>query len=87
MPANISLYKIFIGAGVSATIGILTFMGNGIIDNEVRNVTQHNEIRKEIYSGDMAVREKLDRVEDIVTEIKLDQRETQTMIKNIGKKL
>jgi len=87
MPANISLYKIFIGAGVSATLGLLTFMGNGIVNNEVRNVTQHNEIRKEIYSGDTLVRDKLEKIDDDITLIKIEQKESQTILKNIEKKL
>ena len=82
-----SLYKIFIGAGVSATLGILTFMGNGIVNNDKENTSQHIIIRQERAAGDLAVTEKIDKVEDIATSIRLEQTEQRVLLQGIAGKL
>ena len=82
-----SIYKIFIGAGVSATLGILTFMGNGIVNNDKENTNQHIIMRGERAFGDLAVTEKIDKVEDIVTDIRLEQTEQRVLLQGIAGKL
>ena len=82
-----SIYKIFIGAGVSATLGILTFMGNGIVNNDKENTNQHIIIRQERAAGDLAVTEKIDKVEDIATSIRLEQTEQRVLLQGIAGKL
>lgn len=84
---GLDLYKIFVGAGVSATLALLTFIGNGVVNNEVRNVTQHREIRKEMLSADKDISNSLDRVKDIVTDIRLEQVDQRAILKQIEKKL
>ena len=70
-------------AGSSAVLlSILVFMGNGIVANENRNVKEHTEIRKEIVTVSKDARESIDRVKDIVTDIRLEQREISTLLKN-----
>ena len=85
--AHLDLYKLFIAGGVSATVALLTFIGNGVVNNEVRNVTQHREIRKEMVLGDSQIRDGLEKVKDIVTDIRLEQVEQRTLLKEIEKKL
>lgn len=87
MTFGVDLYKVFIGGGVTATLALLTFMGNGVVNNEVRNVQQHREIRKEIAAGDMAVRDSVDKIKDIVTDIRIDQVEQRSILREIEKKL
>ena len=84
---NFSLYKIFIGAGVSATLGLLTFMGNGIVNNDKVNVSEHIAIRSEQVTADRAIYGKMDKVKDIVTDIRLEQVEQRIMLKGIAQKL
>ena len=87
MNGNFSLYKVFVAGGITVTTSILVFMGNGVVDNEVRNVEQHREIRKELVGGDKAVLEKVDKVEDIVTDIRLEQTEQRALLNGIASKL
>ena len=75
-----SIYKIFIGAGVSATLGLLTFMGNGIVSNDKTNTKEHTNIRREAV-------EAIDEVKDIATEIRIEQSEQRIMLKGIAQKL
>ena len=65
----------------------LPFMGYGIINNEVRNVGEHTDIRKEIHQAVGQATEKVDAVEDIVTDIRLEQREQKVIQKAILDKL
>ena len=74
------MYKVFVGAGVSATLGILTFMGNGIVNNDRENTKQHIEIRKEVDA-------KIEPIRSIVTDIRLEQMEQKVMLKGIAAKL
>ena len=80
MANGFSLYKIFIGAGVSATLGILTFMGNGIVGNERRNVDQHREIRKESIAS-------VNDVKNLVTDVRIEQSEQRIILRGIANKL
>jgi hypothetical protein len=73
---NGNITKIIIGGGMA----LLTFMGYGIVDNEIRNVNDHKEIRKEVV---VAVNE----VKDIVTDVRLEQREQRVLLKGIASKL
>ena len=87
MLINGNIYKIFVGGGISATLALLGFMGNGIVNNDRSNVIQHIEIRKEMMQGDMAVTAKIDKVQDIVTDIRLKQTEQKVLLKEIKGKL
>jgi len=87
MLINGNLYKIFVGGGISATIGILGFMGNGIVNNDKVNTSQHIEIRRESITGDILITNKLDKVKDIATDIRLEQVEQRTILKGIASKL
>ena len=63
--------------------GVISFMGYGIVNNDIRNTGQHIEIRKEVAIGDEKNEEKIDEVKEIVTDIRLEQKEmivTQRMI-------
>jgi hypothetical protein len=87
MFSNGNLYKIFVGGGISATLALLGFMGNGIVDNDRNNVKQHIDIRREMIEGDMDIHKNLDRVKDIVTDIRLEQTEQRVLLRGISEKL
>lgn len=70
----------------TAMIAILGFMGKGIVDNDRTNTQQHIEIRKEMIAGDAIVKEKVDDVKDIVTDIRLEQRSIIETLKRIEHK-
>jgi len=79
--------KIIIGGAVSALIAILGFMGGGIVKNDNKNTVSHTEIRKEMLVGDTAVRRTVDKVEDIVTDIRIEQTEQRVILQTIAGKL
>ena len=64
-------------------IGILGFMGGGIVENDRLNTSEHTSIRREIVVGDEAVISKVDNVKDIVTDIRLEQRTIIESLKRI----
>ena len=72
--ANGSMSKIIVGAIVLTAIGMTggAFVNNG---------SEHVEIRKEREQGDKDVMQKVEKVEDIVTEIRLEQRDLSHYIK------
>jgi len=74
--------------GIIFTSGILTFMGYGIVNNDIRNQKEHTDIRKEhvairkeMFEADRRLNEKVEEVKDIVTDVRLEQRELTTIIK------
>ncbi len=75
-----SLYKTFVAGGITLTISLMGFMGKGIVDNERRNVDDHKEIRRETTL-------KIDRVKDIVTDIRIEQTEQRVLLQGIASKL
>ena len=84
--ANNIAFKAVIGTLFGS--GILAFMGYGIINNEIRNVKEHTEIRKEQVNirreaneGDERLNKKIDEVKKIVTDVRLEQRELTTIVK------
>jgi hypothetical protein len=50
-------------------------MGYGIVNNDIRNTGEHTEIREERVDGDQRVYDKIDKVEDLATEIQLEQKD------------
>lgn len=84
---GVDLYKLFVGAGISATLGLLGFMGNGIVNNEIRNVKQHTEIRREMVIGDRSALDRVDKVKDIVTDIRIEQNQQRVLLNDIKSKL
>ena len=84
---NGGITKIVIGGALSGGLAILSFMGYGIVNNDIRNTSEHIEIRKEQAVGDEKVSRKIDSVKDIVTDIQLEQRELTVLINRIDKKL
>lgn len=75
--------KIVAGALSTVLISILAFMGNGIVDNDVRNVRDHTAIREErtaeVRRVESDLYKKIEQVKDIVTDVKLEQREMITV--------
>lgn len=84
---NGNLNKILITSGIATLTGILSFMGGGIVSNDVRNTAQHTAIRKEMVSADLATLDKIDKVKDIVTDIRLEQAEQRGLLNDIKGKL
>lgn len=84
---NGSLQKILIGGGVSAAIGITSFMGYGIVNNDVRNTTQHIDIRREAIEADKEIDHSIDKVKEIVTDIRIEQSEQRVILHTIAEKL
>ena len=70
--------KILAGAIITTAVGAA---GTGIVANEVRNVKSHEDIRKEALYGDKEILVKVEKVNDIVTEIRLEQRELAVYLK------
>jgi len=70
--------KILAGAIITTAVGAA---GTGIVANEVRNVKSHENIRKEALYGDKEILVKVEKVNDIVTEIRLEQRELAVYLK------
>ena len=77
---NGNLTKIVIGGSATMFLTVLGFMGNGIVENEQRNVSEHIEIRKEAV-------EAIGEVKNIVTDVRLEQREQGILLKGIAAKL
>ena len=65
---------------VGGSISLLSFMGYGIVGNEVRNIGEHTEIRKEVV-------EKVDMLKDVVTDVRLEQMEQRGILERIEDKL
>jgi len=61
--------------------GILTFMGYGIVNNDIRNTKDHISIRKDMVEMDKELNDKVEEVKDIVTDVRLEQRELTTIVK------
>lgn len=84
MPHNTLFVKTSLSVGGVILVGILSFMGNGIVENDRRNTEDHKKIRKEVT-------EKIEEVKDITTDIRLEQRtlgvELKYAIKDLEKKL
>ena len=76
---NGMMVKVVAGGIVTTAI---TIAGWGIVNNDVRNTASHTEIRKESLEGDEKVMVKVDKVEDIVTEIRIEQRDISSYIKS-----
>ena len=72
-------------AGTIISVSIAA-TGTGVIANEVRNVKSHEDIRKEFAIGDKEILKKVDKVEDIVTDIRLEQRTMTEILKRIEMK-
>lgn len=83
MPSNAIVTKTIVGIIFGS--GLLGFMGYGIVNNDIRNTKDHIEIRKEQLAGDKDNREKLNVVKDIVTDIRIEQREMHTILKRMDK--
>jgi len=64
-------FKLVTGALLTITIGVLTFMGNGVVANERRNVDDHTAIRGEYKSEDVALK---DTLMGEIKEIRLEQK-------------
>ncbi len=79
--------KIIIGVVSSAGIALFSFMGYGIVNNDVRNSNDHIEIRREYLVGDVAVTRKIEKVQDTVTDIRLKQTEQRVLLQFIADKL
>ena len=73
--ANGLLFKIVVGAVVGTAV---TLTGGSMVGN----VREHTEIRKESIAGDEKVMIKVDKISDIVTDIRLEQREMSSYIKS-----
>jgi len=84
---NGNLPKLLIGGGISGCIALLGFMGSGIVTNDRNNTTQHIEIRRESLGGDLEINRSVEKVKDIVTEIRLEQAEQRVILQGIAKKL
>ena len=78
MQRNGLVSKILAGAIITTAVGAA---GTGIVANEVRNVKSHEDIRKEALYGDKEILVKVEKVNDIVTEIRLEQRELAVYLK------
>ena len=84
---NGNLTKIFVGGAVTVGISIVSFMGYGIVNNDVRNTTGHVEIRREMLISDKEIDRNIDRVKDIVTDVRLEQVEQRGILERIEGKL
>ena len=82
MPKNGLVSKMLAGAIITTAVGAA---GTGIVANEVRNVKSHVILDDKIEEGDKEVRKevlaKVDKFNDIVTEIRLEQRELAIYLK------
>ena len=56
-------------------------LASNMITNDRRNASERKEIRRDIIEGDARVMSKVDKIEDIVTEIRLEQRSLTQFIK------
>lgn len=65
--------------------GLIGFMGKGIVDNNNRNVADHVKIREERIIGDEKNEDSIDEVKDIVTDIRIEQREQMTILRRLDK--
>ena len=77
---NGTLMKWTIGGSISGIVALLSFMGYGIVGNEVRNIVDHKEIREEVI-------EKVDRLRDVVVDVRLEQMEQRGFLERIEAKL
>ena len=80
-----TIIKILIGGTITIFVTILSFMGKGIVDNDVRNSNEHTTIRKEIVEATTKNANKIEAVKDIVTDIRIEQREMVTILKGLAK--
>ena len=84
---NGNLIKVYVGGAISASIGLASFMGYGIVNNDIRNTTQHREIRKEMIISDKEIDKSIEKVSDIVIDIRMEQVEQREILKGIASKL
>ena len=82
MAANGIMTKVLSGSTIAVIIGAISFIGKGVVDNDVRNTSQHIEIRREMVDGDKDLREHIAAVKDVVLDIRLEQRELGAFIKS-----
>ena len=71
--------------GVIAGSGILGFMGKGIVDNRETNIKEHTEIRKEMMAKDEKLRDKVEKIDDKVDDIRVTQSEVVTILRRLDK--
>jgi len=76
------LTKILASAIIVTAVGAA---GAGIVNNEVRNVSSHETLDNKIEKGDKEVRvellTKVEKINDTVTEMQLEQRELAVYLK------
>lgn len=65
--------KIIGGVSTAVLLTVLGFMGNGIVSNDVRNTEAHTKITNGYHTEDVRVLEKVEKVKDIVTNIRIEQ--------------
>ena len=89
---NGTIGKIVMGALIATPLTAMTFMGNGIINNRETAIKEHNalsvedtKIRQEMVKADIALREKVANVKEIVTDIRLEQRTMTDILKRLDK--
>ena len=63
----------------------LPTMAKAIIDNDRRNTDQHIGIKAEMIERDEKITEKMESVKDIVTDIRIEQREQMTILRSIAR--
>ena len=69
-----------VGSCIAAGIALLSFMGYGIVGNEVRNIEDHKDIRKEVVK-------KVDALRDAVTDVRLEQMHQRGILERIEEKI
>ena len=80
---NGALGKVIAGAIITTAIGIT---GTGIVYNRNDAIKEFKAVRSEMAYGDTMVLIKVDKVEDIVTDIRLEQRTMTETLKRIEQK-
>lgn len=77
---NGGMAKAVVGIGGTILVAILSFMGYGIVNNEERNVKTHTAILE-------TVNVKVDRLKDVVIDVRLEQMEQRGYLERIEAKL
>jgi len=85
MTINGNILKFVIPIASGLLIGSLSFMGTGIVSNDVRNTEQHIEIRQEAMEDRKDTREQVERVDDKVDKMMVIQTEAVTILRSMNK--
>lgn len=77
--------KTALGGGITVWIAITSFMGTSVVRNRELNIADHTVIRSEMVNRDEKIGDKIENVKDIVTDIRVEQREQMMILKELAK--